>query len=43
MAAARARDDAFRAVLTAEERAVLDGALRRLQAEARRQAEPEAW
>lgn len=39
MGAARQRDAAFHAVLSAAERAVLDGILRKLEAEAKRQAE----
>ncbi|MGG5817378.1 MarR family winged helix-turn-helix transcriptional regulator [Falsiroseomonas sp. HW251] len=38
MRAATERDDAFRACLTEQERAVLTGAIARLEAEARRQA-----
>jgi DNA-binding MarR family transcriptional regulator len=43
MAAARARDAAFAAALTEEERRVLDRAIAKLTAEAKRQADPAAW
>jgi DNA-binding MarR family transcriptional regulator len=43
MDAAHARDEAFLNVLGPEERETLDRAIGKLLAEARRQAEPEAW
>jgi hypothetical protein len=41
--AARARDAAFAAGLTEEERQVLDRAIAKLIAEAKRQADPATW